>query len=328
MSPIKKKATKKSSKRPRTFSESFRNDDVDMAFLDHYKWAPIILERAKDLESLEGTFIPDVFKKRTWTKLLNPMDDVFEDIIREFFVNAIVEGDHINCWLRGRKFSISRESIQEVLEIRPMTSNTSLQYDERKEKLEPLMEVLGGQLKKKAPKMRALAYIMIFNLYSMKSLTTLSAPRTIFLFDLFTHKEIDIYGHIYHLFIKSITKRNARLTLPFPSLVTSLILMSRVKIPSGLPVMQRKDPISEQTIIRSKTHIPGPSIDVSKIPRDDVAKEGDTDEEIQHFTSVLEDIAQHSSQAQARSLDHLDHLIGRVEELHMMLASHINYSTT
>ena len=81
MSPIKKKATKKSSKRPRTSSESFRNDDADMAFLDHYKWAPIVLERAKDLESLEGTFISDVFKEKTWTKLLNPMGVVFEDII-------------------------------------------------------------------------------------------------------------------------------------------------------------------------------------------------------------------------------------------------------
>ena len=64
----------------------------------------------KGLESLKGTFIPDVYKERTGTKLLNPMGDVFEDIIREFFANAIVEGDHINCWLRGRKFSISRES--------------------------------------------------------------------------------------------------------------------------------------------------------------------------------------------------------------------------
>ena len=78
------------------------------------------------------------------------MGDVFEDIIQEFFANAIVEGDHINCWLRGREFSITRESIQDVLEIWPMTPNTSLQYDERKEKLEPLVEILGGQLKKKA----------------------------------------------------------------------------------------------------------------------------------------------------------------------------------
>ena len=176
--------------------------------------------------------------------------------IENFFVNVIVEGDHINCWLKGREFSISRESIQEILEIRPTTPDTSLQYDERKEKLKPFMEVLGGQLKEKAlhtieftTKMRVLAYIMIFNLYPMKNLTTLSTPMTIFLYDLFTHKEIGICGHIYHLFVKSIKKRNARLILPFPSLVMSLILRAWVRIPSRLQVMQREDPISEQTII-------------------------------------------------------------------------------
>ena len=126
MSPIKKKAAKKPSKHPCTSSESCKNDDANMAYIDHYKWAPIVPERIVDLESLEGTFISDVFKERTWTKLLNPVGDVFENIIREFFANAIVEGDHINCWLRGREFSISRESIQEVLEIRLTTPNTSL----------------------------------------------------------------------------------------------------------------------------------------------------------------------------------------------------------
>ena len=211
-------------------SDSFRNDDADMAFNDHYKWAPIILERTVDLDSLEGTFILDVFKGGTWTKLLNPRGDVFEIIIREFFANAIVEGDHINYWLRGKEFSIMKESIQDVSEIRPTTPHTSLQYDERREKLEPLVEIFGGQLNKKAlhtimftPEMRALAYIMIFNLYPVRNLTNLSALRTIFLFDLFTHKEIDICNHIYHLFIKCIIKRNSRLTLPFTSLVMSLI---------------------------------------------------------------------------------------------------------
>ena len=132
------------------------------------------------------------------------------------------------------------------------------------------MEILGGQLNKKAlhtipftPKMRTLAYIMIFNLSPVRNLTNLSALRTIFLYDLFTHMEIDICSHIYHLFIKCITKRKSRLTLPFPSLVMSLILRARVKIPTGLQVMQRKDPINVQTMIRSKAHIPGPSIGVS-----------------------------------------------------------------
>ena len=203
----------------------------------------------------------------------------------------------------------------------------------RNEKLETLMEVLGGQLKKKAlhtiaftPEMQALAYIMIFNLYPMKNLTILSGPRTVFLYDLFTHKEIDICGHIYHLFVKKIKKRNARLILLFPSPVMSLILRVRVKIPSGLPVMQRENPISERTIFQSKAHIPGPSLGVSQILRDEAAKEGNTNEEIDWFTSVPKDTPQPSSQAQARTPDRLDLLLGRVEELHLMLASHINYS--
>ena len=97
MSHIKKLAAKKSLKRPRTFSDSFPNDDAEMAFNDHYKRVPIIFERTMDLESLEGTFILDVFKKRTWRKLLMPMGNVHEVVIQEFYVNAFVEGDHINC---------------------------------------------------------------------------------------------------------------------------------------------------------------------------------------------------------------------------------------
>ena len=65
MSPLKKLPTKKSSKSQRTSLDAFRNNDADMAFNDHYKRASIILERTVELESLEGTFIPNMFKERT-----------------------------------------------------------------------------------------------------------------------------------------------------------------------------------------------------------------------------------------------------------------------
>ena len=75
------------------------------------------------------------------------------------------------------------------------------------------MTILGGTLKKSSintipfnPEMRTLAYVMIHNLYPVTNLMTLSAPRIIFLYDLFTHKEIDICGHIFHLLTKSIEK--------------------------------------------------------------------------------------------------------------------------
>ena len=109
----------------------------------------------------------------------------------------------------------------------------------------------------------------------------------------------------------------------------SLILRARVKNPSGLQVMQREDPISEQTIIRSKAHIPGPTVGVSQIPRDDADEEGgDSEKEIEHLTLVQEDTAQPSSLARTRAPDRLDRLIERVEEMHVMLASHISYSTS
>ena len=62
-----------------------------------YNKATIVMERVVQLESIEDTFIPEVFKERTWTKLLNPVGVVYSEIIKEFFSNATVEGDTINC---------------------------------------------------------------------------------------------------------------------------------------------------------------------------------------------------------------------------------------
>ena len=221
-----------------------------MAYNDFYKRATIIMERVVRMETLKNTSIPEVFKERTWTKLLNLSGNVFAKIIREFFANALMEREQINCWVRQRELIITRESIQEVLEIRPLSQQISIQYDERLDSLEPMADLLGGSFKKKSmntipfnAEIRTLTHIMIHNLYLVTNLTTLSAPRTIFLYDLFTHKEIDICDHIYYLLTKSITKRNSRTILPFPSLIMALIAKTRLKIPSGLTIMQGDYPI-------------------------------------------------------------------------------------
>ena len=62
-----------------------------MKYNDCYKRATIIMERVVQLKTLKDTFIPEVFKERTWTKLLNPVGVVYSEIIREFFSNATVE---------------------------------------------------------------------------------------------------------------------------------------------------------------------------------------------------------------------------------------------
>ena len=161
------------------------------------------------------------------------------------------------------------------------------------------MELLGGLLNKKSmntipfnAEMRTLAYVMIHNLYLITNLTTLSGPRSIFLYDLYTHKEIDICGHIYHLLTKSITKRNTRTIIPFPTLIMGLIAKTRLKISSSLTIVPRDYPIGANTVTRSRAHITGPKTSVSQIPRDNVEEEGgDTEEEIDRFTSAPESSA-------------------------------------
>ena len=97
MSPTKHSASKKSSKRAQTDSDNFKFVEADRAYNNCYKRATIIMEMVVKLDTLKDTCIPKVFKERTWTKLLNPNGVVYLEIIKEFFSNASVEGDHINC---------------------------------------------------------------------------------------------------------------------------------------------------------------------------------------------------------------------------------------
>ncbi|KAL0009407.1 hypothetical protein SO802_010909 [Lithocarpus litseifolius] len=106
------------------------------------------MERVVKLDTLEDTCIPEVFKERTWTKLLNLSGNVYSEIIKEFFSNASVDGDHINCWVRHKEFVITRESIQEFLEVRPPSQPITMQYDDCLEYNGEMVRILEGTLKR------------------------------------------------------------------------------------------------------------------------------------------------------------------------------------
>ena len=53
---------------------------------------------------------------------------------------------------------------------------------------------------------------------------------------------------------------------------------------------------------------------------------GDTEEEIDQFTSTSKGSAQPSSQEQARGPDRLDHLIARIAQMYGMLESHVQHT--
>ena len=73
------------------------------------KKAPIIQERFVDLVDLKDYFIP------SWDKLLSDLPRVCEPLIREFYADAILREDEINCCIRGHEFNIDLEDIGEVL---------------------------------------------------------------------------------------------------------------------------------------------------------------------------------------------------------------------
>lgn len=63
--------------------------DADVAYTEFYSEAVIIVERELNLESLSHSFIPEVFRDRTWTPLLTGFGNVCNPIVRDFFSNEI-----------------------------------------------------------------------------------------------------------------------------------------------------------------------------------------------------------------------------------------------
>ena len=68
---------------------------------------------------------------------------------------------------------------------------------------------------------------------------------------------------------------------------------------------------------------------VHMIPQDQLKDEGgDTEEEIDRFTSAPESSTQPSSSAPARGPDRLDRLLDRVDQMYTMLDSYVQHTTT
>ena len=66
--------------------------------------------------------------------------------MKEFYANAIVEGDELECWVRGKTFFVTPDYLAEILHInRPMLRKPPL-YDDLYPKEDLLREALGKDL--------------------------------------------------------------------------------------------------------------------------------------------------------------------------------------
>ena len=136
-----------------------------------------------DLVDLRDTFIPSCLQDKGWNKLLSDLPRVCEPLIKEFYANAVLREDEINCWIRGHEFTIDLDDIDEVLGFEDLEHDFT-HYKDRMLSIDTAQTHIGGVRKGRclnttafAADMRCLTVIMMFNLYPVKKLTIINNAR-------------------------------------------------------------------------------------------------------------------------------------------------------
>ena len=76
------------------------------------------------------TDIPKWFAPKDQNYLLSTLNDAYENLVKEFYANAIVKGEELKCWVHGKTFSVTPAYLTEILHInRPMLRNPLI-YDD------------------------------------------------------------------------------------------------------------------------------------------------------------------------------------------------------
>ena len=162
---------------------------------------------------------------------------VCDPLIREFYANAVLREHEINCWIRGKEFTIDVDDIDDVLGFEGMDDHDFTHYKDRILSLETVQTHIGGVKEGRCLNtiaslvdMRCLIVIMMFNLYPMKKLTTINNARAIFLMELNQKTYIDISAHIFYTIVYE-TRTTIRAKLIFLSLLMRLFRLKGVEIP-------------------------------------------------------------------------------------------------
>ena len=124
----------------------FRSYATFQAHENYFRNATPLLERPVDQSSLHDTDIPKWFAHKDWNYLLSDLDEAYENLVKEFYANAIVEEEELKCWVKGKSFSVFLAYLAEILHInRPMLKHSPV-YDDLCPDEELLKEALGQDL--------------------------------------------------------------------------------------------------------------------------------------------------------------------------------------
>ena len=173
----------------------FRSYTAFQTHENYFRDATPLLERVFDQSSLFDTDIPKWFAHKDWNYLLSDLDVAYENLVKEFYANAIVEGGELKCWVRRKSFSVSPAYLVEILHInRPMLKNSPV-YDDLCLDEELLRDGLRQDLEFSSNgnsinvsslplKLRVLTIVMFHNLYPLSSTGYMNLGCALFLHDL------------------------------------------------------------------------------------------------------------------------------------------------
>ena len=141
ITPKKKTTTHDANKRKKMDNTWFRSTQHFERYNQFFEKAPIIQERFVDLVDLKDYFIPGCFQG--WDKLLGDPPRVCDLLICEFYANAILWEDEIDCWIRGHEFTIDLEDIYNVLGFGNLQHDFT-HYKDRMLSIEVVQSHIGG----------------------------------------------------------------------------------------------------------------------------------------------------------------------------------------
>ena len=82
--------------------DKFRSYATFQDYEKYFKDAPLLVERVVEQATLLDTNIPKWFATKDWNFLLSSFEESYENMVKEFYANAIFEGDEPEWWVKGR----------------------------------------------------------------------------------------------------------------------------------------------------------------------------------------------------------------------------------
>ena len=75
------------------------------------------MEQNVRFETLGSSFIPRIFADKDWVNLFINFEDLVDELVKEFYLNARFTRAELKNWVRGKDFIITLNYLAKILRI-------------------------------------------------------------------------------------------------------------------------------------------------------------------------------------------------------------------